>query len=276
MCREMLELLTRATGYADDITVLAAQRVPLPDAVTIDVQARPTVLREIREALSAWLAPFGARDNDVAAIQHVVGECVTNVVVHAYRDRPEAAERPVRVVASFDDTGALTMSIADQGSWRYGHRSDGGRGMQVVSNMCDWVSIDRRPHGTTVTLTCPFTRTVTLMDQDVALTGSRQHEEAFDLDEREGVLVVRGPVDIVSAEELRLALLRLLNGRAEEVRVELDEVTILASAGVQVLFEALERAHAQGITLGLDASAGCPAQHVLTLVRLPYDPTATR
>lgn len=70
-------------------------------------------------------------------------------------------------------------------------------------------------------------------------------------------------VDVTTAETLRRGPLEAGRGGSRALRVDLAEVTLLASAGVQVLFELAD-------ALALVAPAGSPAQHVLSRVGLPH------
>jgi ABC-type transporter Mla MlaB component len=65
---------------------------------------------------------------------------------------------------------------------------------------------------------------------------------------------------------LRVHLARASRGGVSGVRVDLTDVTVLASAGVQVLVQLIN----DGGPVELLAPMGTPAQHVLDLVRLPY------
>ena len=78
-CEQILELLTRETGYADDITMLAAQRVVAVEPLEISTRAELTAMQEVRHALTAWLEPLAVRPLDEMALQHArmlgVQEC---------------------------------------------------------------------------------------------------------------------------------------------------------------------------------------------------------
>ncbi|MGH3263211.1 MAG: STAS domain-containing protein [Trebonia sp.] len=67
--------------------------------------------------------------------------------------------------------------------------------------------------------------------------------------------------------------MRETRGGTRSVSVDLAEVTHLASAAVQVLYEAASRAAREGSELVLYAPAGSVARHVLSLVALPHTTT---
>lgn len=273
MCQQSLEVLTRETGYADDITILAAQRVAQQPPLLIDTQAHPHALSEVRERVADWLAPLDVRPLDQMAMQHALGEAVTNVIEHAYSgsDLDRDAERPLQVEAELGASGAIIVTVRDQGSWRYGTREKGGRGYQMLNGMCDHVTVDRGSQGTTVTLECAMSRSVQLMQGANGSTG-KAPQSSFEAVHTGDLVTVRGPVDSATADELRHVLVRAAGGRTPDVRVELSEVTHLASAGVHVLFEAHQNAREQGIAITLLAPTGSVAQMVLGLVGLPHRP----
>jgi serine/threonine-protein kinase RsbW len=87
---------------------------------------------------------------DMAAVDLAVSEAVTNVVVHAYRDRP-AGDAPgvVRVAVVLDDAGAW-VRVTDHGlGLRPRPDSPGlGFGLALIAHACDALEIEQRPDGT--------------------------------------------------------------------------------------------------------------------------------
>ncbi|NUR08033.1 MAG: SpoIIE family protein phosphatase [Nocardioidaceae bacterium] len=263
VCQRVLETLTGTTGYADDITVLAAQRVPTITPLDLHERAELATIGRVRRELSSWLEAIEARALDEMAVQHAVVELVTNAVAHAY-DHP--ADEHVDVRVRLDREGDVVASVSDEGSWRGGWRRAGGRGLGMARGLVDDVSFNRRGDGTTVTVRHRLTRPAAL------LTGADDggpHDEpgqpfAADTDDEAGTVTLHGPVDALAADELRLVLLHVGRGGSRPIDLDLSEVSMLASAGVQVLYE-----HGPG-QLRLQAPPGSPAQHVLDLVGLPY------
>ena len=166
----------------------------------------------------------------------------------------------------------MVCTVRDRGTWSDRPADpDRGRGLGMVSGLVDQLSLDRSGRGTTVTFRKRLTRSAQL------LTGSPRTPGA-DANPSEPVpfstavvgttMKVRGPLDLSTADSFRAALRRFSRGGTAELTVDLNEVTHLGSVGVQVLHEV----HAlDGASLHLLASAGSIAQHVLELVRLPYD-----
>jgi anti-anti-sigma factor len=135
--------------------------------------------------------------------------------------------------------------------------------------LMDAVAVDHDAVGTTVTLSRVLRRPVSLHASVPAIAPcTTEHDFATAVD---GALMeLSGAVDAEAADELRVLLARHASGGGHAaVDVELSAVTVLSSAGVQVLFDALEQAAAQRVELRLRASIGSVAQHVLDLVRLP-------
>ena len=266
-----LELLTRSTGYADDITMLAAQRVSAPEPFSVQAPAEPREVGAVRRKLHQWLAPLDIGAADDIAVQHAVGELVTNAVEHAYRDEsPDAASVAVR--AELDSAGVLTCTVTDTGHWRErepDHRR--GRGLAMVQGLVDSLELRRQESGTTAVFRHRLSRPAHLMTGRHVTSGpavAGAQDVPFSADASGDRVTVCGPVDVSSAERLRMVLQRVGSGGLSGITVDLAGVTHLGSAGVQVLHEL----HGDGTSMTLSAPYGSVAQHVLELVRLPYDP----
>lgn len=268
VCEQTLEVLTRSVGYADDITLLAAHRTPAfpPYVRTIDGDA--ATARAVREELDEWLASLQVAVLDEFAVLHAVGELITNAVEHA-------GATGIDVEAVLEPTGIMSCTIRDHGRWKDAPpHPDRGRGLGMVSGLVDQLSIDRSPSGTSARFRKRLTRSAQLLTGSSGGTGGDTagvERIPFETQVRNGVLRVRGPVDLSSADAFRAALRRYSRGGTAELTVDLSGVTHLGSAGVQVLHEV----HAiDGASLHLQAPSGSVAQHVLELVRLPYEETS--
>ncbi|HET8604572.1 MAG TPA: SpoIIE family protein phosphatase [Marmoricola sp.] len=268
-----LELLTRMTGFADDITLLAAQRRPPPGPLEMRLPAVADSLRPALTSVMAWLEGQRVRSHDVMAIAHAAGELVSNVIDHAYRDRETVPEEEIMAISvALTGDGCARVEIADGGAWRdQPAGGDRGRGLAMASGLVDRLDLDRRSDGTTARITHQLHRHVELLT-DVSGVRPARGPRSADLvcDLEEGRLVVRGPVDRVSADAFRSALRQASRGGVLPLTVDLSGVTRLASAGVQALAEALTAAEDGHGELRLLAEPGSNAQHVLDLARLPY------
>lgn len=268
VCQHTLELLTRETGYADDITLLAAERVRPIAPLTVTLPAEARSVARARDELAQWLDVLEVRPLDELAVQHVVGELVTNSVDHAYVDR--GVEDPtVEVGARLGERGDLVLSVADTGRWREpeyaAHR---GNGLAMVRGFVDSLQIHRSERGTTAVTRQRLSRPAELLTAATPRPARRVTPgRGYGLDVEESTVKVSGSIDQVSADQFRMELMRSARGGMSDLTIDLSQVTYLGSAGVQVLHEVRAL---NGDTLKLLAPPGSVAQHVLELVRLPY------
>lgn len=269
VCQQTVEVLTRGTGYRDDVTLLAAERVPPPPVLELELPAELPAVREVRSELDHWLFAVRAGADDLLALQHAVGELVTNAVEHAYPGEHPYPTVAVRVVQ--EQSGEVCASVADRGHWRDGSpRPLRGNGLVMAEAFVDDLRIDRREHGTTAVVRHRLTRPARLLTTSASERPAVPRPEPFGTDllpEPEPTLTVHGPIDVDTAPVLRAELARASRGGTVPVVVDLSGVTHLASAGVQVLYEAVEQATGPR----LHAPPGSVAQHVLATVALPYD-----
>lgn len=269
VCRQALEVLTRVSGYRDDITVVAVQVVPALAPLALRLPAIPDAVRTVRADIDDWLAPIGVSDLDRLAVQHAVGELVTNAVRHAYGPSAEGrdVDHEIRVALELSADGVLSLSVSDDGTWRPpGPPRDGGRGLAMAQGFLDELQVEPGPGGTCASGRHRLSRPVTLLTGSSVPGRSAVAERAGDVQEDGGVLRLSGVVDTETAARLERVLERTARAGTQEVVVDLTDVTLLASAGVQVLFDA------RGVgPVRILAPVGSAAQHVLDLVRLPYE-----
>jgi serine phosphatase RsbU (regulator of sigma subunit)/anti-sigma regulatory factor (Ser/Thr protein kinase)/anti-anti-sigma regulatory factor len=265
VCAQSVELLVRATGHADDITLLAAQRVPVVEDLAVDLPAEPGELRGARERIGQWLGAVGAAAQDTFMVQHALGELVTNAIEHAFdsygRDR-------VEVRGSLSGMGDLVVAVRDHGTWR-APRSDSarGRGLALASQLVSGVTVSPSPSGTVATLRHTLLRPARLLDVPSPVSGFSPYVP-FVVDGDGGAPVrVAGAVDAATAGEMLRELLRRGRGGTVALTVDLSAVTHLSSAGVSALHRV---AGQHSAPLRLVAAAGSPAQLVLDLIGLPY------
>ncbi len=92
-CQRTVELLTR-TGYADDVTTLAAQWLadPVP-ALHLELPSERASVTTVRRAFGEWLDQVDPVAEDGNDLRLAVVEIVTNAIEHAYPpDRPGLVE----------------------------------------------------------------------------------------------------------------------------------------------------------------------------------------
>ena len=133
-------MLTR-TGYADDVTALAIQRLAsrVPD-LQMTVSSEVNSLRVLRRALTDWIVPLQPRPDDLDAIHMAAVEIVTNAIEHAYRD---AASGPIDFALQLTDSGELECRVADYGTWRPPTQAaaERGNGLMVARHLVDQLQV---------------------------------------------------------------------------------------------------------------------------------------
>lgn len=264
VCRQTLELLTRVTGYTDDITLLALRVVPPVEPLELRVPAVPDAVRDLRAQLEEWLDALRVSVVDSTAVLHAAGELVSNAVEHAYSWVDSRNTVTMTVVLRPD--GILDLTVADEGAWRTAETSDQrGHGLGLVRRFVDEFELEHDGTGTRARIRHRLSRPVTML-RGVRRTPPEPPTRSFRLTADGDRIVVAGVVDRAAAIRLERVLARTSRGGTRPVEVDLSEVSLLTSAAVQVLAEA--RATSE---VALIAVAGCPAQHVLELVGLPYD-----
>jgi anti-anti-sigma factor len=298
---QTLELLVRATGDSDDITLLAAGRRHPVAGLELTAPADPRTLAAARRALRSWLRELGAGEDTVSDVAHAVGELVTNAVEHAYPDDDARRADPdaVRLDATLSPTGVLWLSVRDRGRWLAADRAadtdpfpgaDRGRGLEMSTALIDRLTVDRGEGpgspGTTATVEHRLTRPARLLSTAELAAG----DPARDADRTDRALLlvldepthaaddvarvrVDGPVDAATADQLHTALAHRTRGGTRPLTVDLTGVTHLGSAGVSALFAVRRSALRAGdgeAALVFHAPVGSVADHVMTLVGLPH------
>jgi anti-sigma regulatory factor (Ser/Thr protein kinase)/anti-anti-sigma regulatory factor len=288
MCQLTVELLTR-TGYADDVTVLAAQRRGTPVApLALERPAVRNSLAPMREAFTAWLDRFGPVEDDRQSLKMAVSEAVTNAIEHAY---PPGRVGPVWLVAALLPNGFLEVNVADRGRWREpGTAGDGrGHGLLVIGQLADEMEVRHPPQdaaersgarGTTVTVRHRLRHPAVLATDTGAAAARPAAEPPFAVRIETGPAGPRaqitGPVDITTADQLTRSLLTACRGGVLPLIADLNGVTLLASAGVRALFEVTGQLAAHQQNFVLIARPASPARAVLDLVGLPSIPDASQ
>lgn len=271
VCTQSVELLVRLTGHADDITLLAAQRVPVAADLDLELPAVPASLSAARERIGAWLDAIGATARDGFVLQHALGELMSNAIEHA------GSVGSVSVRAGLSASGQIDAAVRDQGVWRVPTREPNrGRGLALATQLVEMLRVEPAADGTVVRLRHTPVRPARLLDVRDPVparplappaTGFRIVEQPGD---DEALVRIEGPVDAATAVNARQELLRRSRGGMVPMTVDLSAVTHLSSAGVSALHQLAGKHAEQHAPLSLRAAAGSPAQLVLELVALPY------
>jgi anti-anti-sigma factor len=283
VCARVVELEshTRAytRGHGDDIALLAVGRHAPIGPLQVTLPATPLAVPIGRTALRAWLDTLATSEADSAALVHAVGEIVTNVVEHAYADH-DGPRPPLTMEADLTAIGCVEVTVTDRGRWRPHHyiAPYQGLGLSLAGELVDDLAIDRAPTGTTVLLRRAVSRPTTMARPTRHSMGASSREPdpylaaLTSADDPDAVLVVSGPVDTRTAPRLRDQLRSVTGSGTQSRTVDLTAVTILTSAGVQVLHEARNRSRAHHEQLTLLAHPGSAAHHIMAMTGLDADP----
>ncbi|HET9139250.1 SpoIIE family protein phosphatase [Actinophytocola sp.] len=288
-CTQIPEMLVRATGHTDDITLLAAQRITPVEPLHLRLDADLPAITTSRLAVHRWLREHAVGHDDHSALQHAVIELVTNAVEHSH---PDSVEGTVTVTGTLDPAGVARINVTDDGHWHERarpnsdqFRRDHGIGLALTSQLVDHLDISHSPNGTTATVHHRLTHPARLLTADHITHGrgptdARQDppEPTLIVDQPHASasrIAVHGPLDATTSDHFAHELDRLTLGHTHPLTIDLTAVTHLASAAVAVLHRATTH-HTTNTALRLYAPAGSPAHHILALVNLPHtttDPT---
>jgi serine phosphatase RsbU (regulator of sigma subunit)/anti-sigma regulatory factor (Ser/Thr protein kinase)/ABC-type transporter Mla MlaB component len=282
VCQLTVELLTR-TGYADDVTMLAAHRLAAPvPKLSMDLPGQLDSVTAARRGLGEWFDRLDLAQDDRDALLLAVVEAVTNAVEHAYSPQRRG---PVLVDAALCDDGYLECRVTDHGEWKQPDPDTTyrGHGLMVAGHMVDHMVVSHPPRqdgdpslptGTVVTMRHCLRRPAILASDASARAARYAPDPPFGVDiggDGSGPHAgVCGPVDITSADRLARQLLSASRGGTLPLTVDLTGVTHLASAGVRALYHVRERLAVHKQRLTLVAAPGSSAGIVLGLVRLPH------
>jgi PAS domain S-box-containing protein len=284
VCQLTVELLTR-TGYADDVTTLAAERLATPvPALHLELPSERPSLTRARDGFTEWLNRLGATAEDREALHLAMVEIFTNAIEHAY---PPAQPGIVELTAALGDEGNVECTITDHGNWHPPDPSetDRGHGLMVAGHVVDTMLVSHPPQsaddpagirGTVVSLRLRLSRPAILASgHHSARAAAYSPATAFTVDtsiEESGTAraLVTGPVDIITADQLARRLLAASRGGTVPLVADLTGVTQLASAGVRALYLVRDQltVHQQGLTLVTAADSS--AHVVLDLVQLSH------
>lgn len=288
VCQRAVERLTR-TGRADDITVLAAQRlaVPVPPLYLELPNERPS-LTAARDAFAWWLSRLGAAADDWEALHLALVEVFTNAIEHAY---PRGEPGTIELEATLGDDGNVECRVIDHGSWQPPDLADAdrGHGLMVAGQVIDSLLVSHpplrhptraadgpaRPRGTIVTLRHRLGRPAVLASVHDEEHAAQPAGPPFTVDtsmaeSATARALVHGPVDITTADQLARRLLSVSRGGTVPLVADLTGVTQLASAGVRALYAVSGQMAAHGQDLTLITAPGSAAHLVLDLVRLAH------
>jgi serine phosphatase RsbU (regulator of sigma subunit)/anti-sigma regulatory factor (Ser/Thr protein kinase) len=146
-CEAITAQLTEGITVPDDIAVLVVQTVGLDELLNVEMPAEPGQLAIIRHLIRRWIQANGGSDDDCAAFAIAISEACANSIEHAYG--PEDATIQVHAVLV---DGMATVTVRDNGRWREPRGGNRGRGIPIMREFMDDVSIETAEQGTTVSL----------------------------------------------------------------------------------------------------------------------------
>lgn len=280
VCEQSLELLTRITGFADDITMLAVHRVDPPAILSAQLHAEPSAVSTAIAQLERWLGGVDAGQTDQLHLRHAIVEVVTNSLEHGLPGRTDGV---IDVTARLTDSGEAVIDIADNGRWKEPAAAPAaqatgrlrGLGLPLAGQLVHDLTVRHDDTGTHVRLRRRLSRpapmvTTALMTPGRPSPPSLDGELTIDSDpDRPDTLHVHGPVLSTTAERLRTRLDIESRAGTRTLTVNLDDVTHLASAGVRILQQADRIARRQDNQLILTAHPGSAAHDILRLLGSP-------
>ena len=148
MCQAITSRLTENLAIPDDIAILTVQTVGLDELLEVEMPAEPSQLATARHLIRRWVEANRGTDDDCAAFAIAVSEACANSIEHAYGPR----DGTVRVRASLAE-GEAEVTISDRGKWRPPRGNNGGKGIPMMEEFMDDVSVEPGENGTTVKLT---------------------------------------------------------------------------------------------------------------------------
>ncbi|MEU5692979.1 SpoIIE family protein phosphatase [Actinosynnema sp. NPDC020468] len=148
LATDLMSSLAPPGGYEDDVALLL-YRHPAP--LEMSFTAAAAHLAPVRHALRDWLTRCDLPDPQAQAVLVAAGEACSNAVEHGHRDTPGRTVT-LSALVTVDD---LRVTVVDTGSWKPPTGTDDdhrGRGLLLMRELMDDVSVVTEPTGTTVDL----------------------------------------------------------------------------------------------------------------------------
>jgi len=146
LCESVIEAVLGDTELGDDVALLAIRpRVVAGDGIVLALPAEPGSLAGLRRRLSRFLHTTGATEMEQYELTLTICEAAGNAIEHAYG--PGDATYEVEVAFQ---GGELTATVRDRGRWREKRGTDRGRGLRIIEDLMDEVTVERDDEGTAV------------------------------------------------------------------------------------------------------------------------------
>jgi anti-sigma regulatory factor (Ser/Thr protein kinase) len=147
LCRALPEAVLPRVP-TDDTAMLAVKFESLANTpVALTLPAESESLAPARRVLARWMREAGADDVETYETLVAVGEACANAIAHAY----PAMEAVFDVSGEIQDD-AVEIRVRDYGSWRPPRGEIRRRGLRLMEELMDSVTVDKGTTGTMVTL----------------------------------------------------------------------------------------------------------------------------
>ncbi len=136
----------------DDLALLGLRvrdvaQTATPRALDLSFPAIPEALTTLRGRLHDWLTAHGITRTQSYPLLLAGTEAATNAIVHGYDGGDSGAHFGVRGMLR---NGEVTLVVTDSGGWKEPGRTEGGRGISIMSRLMDGVEVIPSPRGTEV------------------------------------------------------------------------------------------------------------------------------
>jgi serine phosphatase RsbU (regulator of sigma subunit)/anti-sigma regulatory factor (Ser/Thr protein kinase) len=141
---DVYRALVQEASVDDDVALLAIESLPLEAVLDLELEAKASVLADLRGAVGRWLAAGGAGPQDLFDIVLATSEAAANAIEHAYGARRESFR-----VRCERDGANVRVAVSDRGNWRHAQPYGRGRGLSMMQALMDNVEVSRgEPDGT--------------------------------------------------------------------------------------------------------------------------------
>jgi PAS domain S-box-containing protein len=148
LCERVIEAVLDRGEPGDDVALLAVRPLPAAsDRITLTLPAEPASLGGLRRRLARFLHAKGASEIEQYEVTLTICEAAGNAIEHAYG--PGDASYEVEVAFA---RGELVATVRDRGSWRERRDEHRGRGLSIIENLMDEVTVTAEADGTVVTM----------------------------------------------------------------------------------------------------------------------------
>jgi GAF domain-containing protein/anti-sigma regulatory factor (Ser/Thr protein kinase) len=152
LCDAVVARCSSGPMSSDDIALLAVHYQALGDELHLSLPARPGSLQPLRGVLRRWLREGGASEEEVFDVLVATGEACANAIRHA-----PAPGEAFELDGHRD--GVVRITVRNRGRWREPLLSgDGGRGLSIMDEFMDDVTITKGPPETVVSMWHPLGR----------------------------------------------------------------------------------------------------------------------